>query len=345
MRNSDMKGSGRTIGRSPYRSNMTEPKPSFAGKALALIAERRLPWRMSRWLERRRLERARERYDRRVRDTHPVITGQESPQFEVHVLLGHKHVGMTLWCVKSLLHFAGKRYHVVLHDDGSLSEDDLSLLAEHLVNVRIFRRLQADALVRPHLAGMSNAMRYRFSPKETSDHRGVKYDMHVFALRLFDFNLLTNAKRILVLDCDVLFFAPPIQLMAWAEEGTPAGSVYSVEQYVPLRNARYEIVGYRKKDPLPVDANAGLLGFDKSAYDLAAIESWIGKNLDRMDRLATFEQHAYNHLLKRSGSHTPLPDAYSFNYTDGSVVASHFAIKHLFFENIARVEPALLAGR
>lgn len=317
------------------------PSSIDIGKVLSLITERRLPWRFSRWLEKRKLEAVRARYDRKALLTRPCVTGEEFPHFEIHVLLGHNHVGMTLWSIKSLLHHSGRRYAVVLHEDGSLTDDDVSLLKEHLVNARVVRKTVANDLIRKKLEHLPNSMKYRFSPKETSDHRGVKYDMHIFALRLFDFNLLTDAKKILVLDCDVLFFRKPQQIMDWAEDPERHGSLFSIEQYVPLRNARYEIVGYQYKNPLPTDANCGLLCLDKRIHDLDVIEGWIGRNLERMDRLATFEQHAYNHLLQTSAGGAALPDSYSFNYTDDSVVASHFAIKHLFFENLPRLKRAL----
>lgn len=320
---------------------MPPPKASTAQKALSLIAERRLPWRLNRWLEQRRLDATRSHFDKEVLITRPCITGEEFPHFEIHVLLGHKHVGMTLWCVKSLLHHSGRKYSVVLHEDGSLTDSDVSVLEKHLINAKIIRRPAADEAMRRKLAHLPNAMKYRFSPKETSDHRGVKYDMHVFALRLFDFNLLTEATKILVLDCDVLFFKRPQQIMHWAEDTDRRGSLYSIEQYVPVRDVRNEIIEFRYKNPQPVDANAGLLCLDKRIYDLDAIEAWIGKNLEHMDRLATFEQHAYNHLLKTSPGGAALPDSYSFNYTDESVVATHFAIKHLFFGNLPRLKPAL----
>jgi hypothetical protein len=317
------------------------PTTADFGKVFALLKERRLPWRMSRWLDRRKLEQARARADRRVRLTRPFVTGQEFPQFEVHMLLGHKHVGMTLWSIKSLLHYAARSYKVVLHDDGSLTEEDIALLEEHLLSVTIIRKTVADGLIRKHLEHRPNCLRYRFSKKEATDHRGTKYDEHIFALRLFDFNLLSSAEKVLVLDCDVLFFQRPREIVDWAQDPDLQGCLYGIEQYVPLRSARHQITGYRYKNPLPTAANAGLLCLDKRIFNLDAIEAWIGQNLDRAPKLATFEQHAYNHILRLAANGKALPDSYSFNFTDQAAVASHFAIKHLFFENLRRLESVL----
>ncbi len=307
----------------------------------SLLSERRLPWGVSQWLTRYKQEAMRRYCDYQALATRPYATGEDCPHFELHILLGHRHVGMTLWSVKSFLHYAGRKYTVVLHEDGSLTDKDIATLARHLVNARIVRKSVADEQIREQIKHFPNCCAYRFSPKETTDHRGVKYDMHIFALRLFDFNLLSAATKVLVLDADVLFFKKPQEIINWAEDPADRNSLFSIEQYVPLRNVRYEVTGFERKVPPPTDANAGLLCLDKRAYDLEAIETWIDRNRELMDKLATFEQHAYNHLVKRKGGSMALPDSYSFNYTDDTVVATHFAIKHLFFGNLHRLQHIL----
>jgi hypothetical protein len=320
----------------------TAKVPSRTSKLLTvavnLVKERRLPWRVSQWLARRNLNALRRHYDRKVLSTRPYRTGEDCPHFELHMLLGHLHVGMCLWSVKSFLHCSGKKYTVVLHDDGSLTDVDIATLQEHLVGARVMQKAVADRLVRESIGNFSNCCEYRFTAKETSDHRGEKYNMLIFAIRLFDFNLISNARKTLVLDADVLFFREPREIIEWAEDPADRNSLYSVEQYVPVRNERNEIVDYQRKMPTP---NAGLLCFDKRAFDLGAIDAWIGAKKELMYKYPTFEQATYNHLVKRKGGSAPLPDSYSFNYTDDRVVATHFAIKVLFFRNLNRLETAL----
>lgn len=320
---------------------MASDRQSLVTKMASLFSERRLPWGVAQWLARHKQEAMRRYYDYKAMSTRPYFTGEDCPHFELHILLGHRHVGMTLWCVKSFLHYAGRKYTVVLHEDGSLTDKDIATLEKHLVKARIVRKSTADQLVREQIKHLPNCCAYRFSPKETTDHRGVKYDMHIFALRLFDFNLLSSATKTLVLDADILFFRKPQEIVDWAEDPEDRKSLYSIEQYIPQRNARYEVIGFERKVPLPTDANAGLLCLDKRAYDLGLIENWIGENKELMDKVATFEQRAYNHLVQVSGGSTALPDSYSFNYTDSTVVATHFAIKQLFFKNLPRLASVL----
>ena len=316
----------------------------FLTDAVSLVKERRLPWRVSQWLARRKLVALRRHYDRRVLSTRPYRTGEDCPHFELHMLLGRAHVGMCLWAVKSFLHYSGRKYTVVLHDDGSLTDADAATLQQHLIGAKVMRKEAADKLIRERIGNFANCCEYRFTAKETSDHRGEKYNMRIFAIRLFDFNLMSDARKTLVLDADILFFREPREIIEWAEDPADRNSLYSVEQYVPVRNARNEIVSYEHKDPPPVDFNAGLLCFDKRAFDLDAIDAWIGAKKELMVKYATFEQAAYNHLVKRKGGSAPLPDSYSFNYTDDRVAATHFAIKVLFFQNLHRLEEVLSSG-
>ena len=312
-----------------------------ASSVASLFRERRLPWRLSQKLYRRRLEAARLFYDHAVLSTPPHITGEEALHFEIHVLLSTRHVGMTLWAVKSFLHHAERRYGVILHDDGTLSEQDIAKLEAHLVNVKVIRKADADRLIRKKIGHMPNCCDYRFSSTETTDHRGRTYNMRVFALRLFDFNLFSDATKTMVLDADVLFFKNPEEIVEWADDPADRNSLYSVEQYVAKRDSRYEVVGFERKSPPPTWANAGLLCFDRRGYDLEMIESWIGRDRHMMTQYATFEQRMYNLLLEHRGGATRLPDTYAFNYTDENIVATHFAIKHRFFENIPRIQQAL----
>lgn len=320
---------------------MAEETRTLSERLLSLLREHRLPWRVSQWLYHQRLDAVRRFYDHRALSTRPCVTGKECPAFEVHALLGHRHVGMCLWSVKSFLHNAAVACRVVLHDDGSLTRRDVDILQQHLVDARIVRRADADAAIREWIGALPHCCDYRFGRTLTTDHRGGNYNSNVFALRLFDFNLLSDATKILVLDVDVLFFKEPREIVAWAQDASSTGSLYSVEQYVPRRNARYEVVGFDRRVPVPGWGNAGLLCFDKSAFSLEAIEGWIARDKDLIDNHATFEQRLYNLLLQRSGDSAPLPDSYSFNYNDEDAVATHFAIKHLFFDNVPKLQEAL----
>lgn len=305
--------------------------------ANTLFVERRLPWGVSQQLTEFNTKALRRLYDFKVLSTRPYATGEDSPHFEIHMLLGHRHVGMCLWSVKSLLHVAGRKYKVVLHDDGSLTARDLDTLKKHLINVRIFGKAIADENLRERLTDFPNSLEFRFSSKETANHRG-QYNMFIMSLILFDYNLLTEASKILLLDADVLFFKKPKEIMDWVDDPEDTRTLYSVEAFSPYRNERNELC-FGPKTPRTL--NSGLICLHKSVFDLEAIEGWIGANKELMYESSNFEQLLYEHFIKAQAGNQPLPDSYPFNYTDPDVVATHFGIKIRFFENLKRIEKAL----
>jgi len=302
---------------------------------MSSLTQVRMPWRLEQWMARQHLAALRGYYDWKVRTTRPYATGEESGNFEVHVLLGHKYVGMCLWSVKSFLQFCGKRYTVVLHDDGTLNDKDIAILEKHLPKVEILRREAADRLMHGMLEGFPHALRYRFGRLRRSES---SLDPHVFSLKLLDFNLLSKASKILALDTDVLFFRKPIEITEWIDDEGQTGSLYCRELWAPIRNASNRIVRFEKKEEPPAGFNSGLICLHRSTFELAVLDQWLQTNLGLVETEYTFEQQAYNFLVRRSTGHGALPGAtYTFNFNDAACAATHFGIKSLFFANLPRI--------
>jgi len=298
-----------------------------------------IPWRYRQALKRKREEALRELSDREALATRSFETGLDAPHFEIHMLLGHRHVGMTLWAAKSFLFACNRRFAVVLHEDGSLTSEDINILEEHLRGVRIIRKSVADEEMDEKLRAYPNCHDYRYANKLHSDHRNAGYNMHIFAVRLFDFNFYSQATKRMFLDADILFFRRPDEILNWIENDTDHRSLYSVESYTPSHDWLGRLI-FKPKEPT---LNAGLICLDESStYDLNLLDTWIADNKHRMDLAPTFEQSAYRYLITRQpGLGAALSEDYPFNYTDSSVVATHFGIKVRFFENTNRVRAVL----
>lgn len=305
---------------------------------LTKLLDGRIPWRLSQAIEKYHIEFLRWKYDKVVNNTKPMITGKDDLHFEIHLLLGHRHVGMCLWAVKSLLNAADKKYSVVLHDDGSLSDADIATLKQHLIGVHVFRKPEADLLIAKKISAFPHVEMYRFNKLGVTPW-GQR--MSIFSLKLLDFNFLTNARKTLVLDTDVLFFKRPEEIISWAEEIESEGTLYCHEYYKPLFNKNKCVIGFERKAEMPLGFNSGLICLNRDVIDLAAFELWLIKNRERVDKVYTFEQHAYNHLVDRSNKHRALPETYSFNYNDTNCIATHFGLKKLFFKNLPRIHKLL----
>jgi hypothetical protein len=307
---------------------------------LGLKLEGVLPWRFSQDLHSGNTAALRAYYDRLSRQTKPIPAGGSALDFEVHSLLGRRHIGMALWSLKSLLSQLSFTVNVVLHDDGSLSEADHSELRAHLPGVRIVDRKEADRLMRPKLEGLRGALEYRFTEVPTSDHRGNSYNMFLWSLILLDFHLLAQARKVMILDVDVLFFKQPQIIADWIRSGEDRRALYSVEAFRPLgRSGGTTAYGSKPRKTL----NSGLLCFPCDLIDLQRIDTWILDNPDLMYTSPVFEQLCYSHVVRKHQDSVELPgDLYSFNYTDANCISTHFGVKRGFFENLHRVAPALL---
>jgi len=307
----------------------------------SLLRKPIVPWRLRQLLDKWHQNIVCKAADYRVLDTPVHITGRDNLDFEIHLLLGKKHVGMSLWAIKSFLHWTCKSYSVVLHDDGSLTDENIKTLNQHLVNSTVIRRADADVLMAEKLVAFPNAYKYRFSRLGSNTSHGKA---SVFSLKLLDFSLLSNARRILVLDSDVLFFNRPDAIINWINDPSEVDCLYCYELYVPIRDERNSIILFERKPDVPLGFNSGLICFCRSAFNLARLDEWLGANRELAETVYTFEQRAYNYLVKNSGKHRSLPETYSFNYNSHDCVATHFGIKSLFFKNLSRIRLALMTS-
>ncbi len=309
-----------------------------------LFLERHLPWRFADYLEVKNELALREKYREWLEATAPVSVSATGAGVEVHQLLGHRHVGMGLWSLKSLVKAAQAGFGVVVHDDGSLNADDMSLMRRHLPGVQMIARGDADAAVRERLADYPACTSFRFGEVLVGNHRGQRYNMFIMSLILFDMNLLTDADKIIILDADVLFFRRPDLIADWASDPADTRVFYSVEGYAPKRG-RDGNFSFGPK--VARTLNSGLLCLSKSqVYDLDRIEAWVGGNPDLMYTSPVFEQLCYSYLIKSRADAVELdPALYGFNYTTPASIATHFGMKRGFYENLPRALAVIAGGR
>lgn len=314
-------------------------KPGLALRA-SLQLERYLPWRFAAALGAHNDGQLRAGYRTWIAATAPLPVAATAAAAEVHQLMGHRHVGMGLWSLKSLVRTAASNLGVVIHDDGSLDEADRALLNQQLPGVRIITRDEADARMQERLADYPACRSFRFGEVIVRNHRGQSYNMFIMSLILFDMNLLTDCDKIIILDADVLFFRRPDIIANWIADSTDSRTLYSVEAYKPIHQPDGSLqFGAKAARTL----NSGLLCLSKSqVLDLDRIEEWVAANPDLMYTSPVFEQLCYSYLIKPREDAVELdPAAYGFNYTTAESVATHFGIKRGFFDNLHRVAALL----
>jgi hypothetical protein len=229
---------------------------------------------------------------------------------------------MALLCLGSLLARSAEPLRLQVHDDGSLTEEDLERLAAGLEGPAVVSRREADErladLLGPHPA--SRAFR-RENP---------------LGLKLFDVALLAPGGELAYCDSDVLFLRPFSGLFS-LPEGAGAlfmcdpQNAYSARSWHLLREPRLR---------LAARVNSGIVAFRTPLFDLDLVE-WF---LDRPEyRFAPVwvEQTAWALLGQPAGCRLLDPAAAAFplpgREPDEGTVALHFVSpRRALLEPLAR---------
>ena len=177
-------------------------------------------------------------YFNKVRLTPPRRVTVNAP-LELHALVCHRDVNMMLTCAKSLIRYLPEA-SLVLHDDGSTTDEDRHLFEHHLPGVWFITRAESDAAMKLAL------------PAEVFEKR----QSYFFLLKLFDVNYFNRGQRTVLIDSDLLFISKPQEIVDWAQAAT----------VVPFYNRdpkpTYRSVHVPPGAELPPHFNAGFIGFD-----------------------------------------------------------------------------------
>jgi hypothetical protein len=130
----------------------------------------------------------------------PHLRCNPNAKTEVHTLTAHHHCCMYITAIKSLLKFFDD-IAIVAHDDGSLTDNDRTILCEQVKGIRFIEKKSADESMKKQLADFPHSRRFR--------------QRIVNSMELFDNILLSETEKIITMNSDVLFFKEPLELIAW----------------------------------------------------------------------------------------------------------------------------------
>ena len=203
---------------------------------------------------------------------------------EVHTLICSRDVGLWLDTLKLFRYYYGGRFDVVIHEDGSFTEDDVSRLQIAIPYVRIIRRYEADYVMRDVLKNHPNCSYFRFAEHHT-----------IFRIKLFDPFLMSASKNVLNMDADILFCKTPSDLIKNMENTVGCYMRDTWSSYcVPFRDEDNDILVDRF-------INAGLTYVPSASwYSLDSIEECLGILYDHGSKGAThpfLEQNCLAYMI------------------------------------------------
>ncbi|HEY9660753.1 MAG TPA: hypothetical protein V6C65_20035 [Allocoleopsis sp.] len=201
----------------------------------------------------------------------------------VHGLVCHAHVEMAITCFKSLLRFSIDPIQLVIHDDGSLTEEDQDHLRHQLSGATVISRTEADELMHPLLQQYPTTRQFR---------QDVPH-----AVKLLDVSLLSEGD-IAFCDSDILFLKPFAGLFQFPDAET---SALFMQDYLEAYSIfPWHLLGAAKVR-LPSKINSGLIFMSRKVYDLDFIEWFLSQREFRSKPLHKMEQTCWAAMGYRAG--------------------------------------------
>ncbi len=252
----------------------------------------------------------------------------------IHVLTGEKDWQFCAWMLASFFHHTEHTWSVVIHDDGTLTDEMRRELATLFKTARIIPRAQADATLDAALKSLPLAYEYR--------------GMHPLALKIFDMPYYCEAPRFIMLDSDVLFFNHPREIMDWVGNGAKEcwfAEDVTENSLLPERDA-IEDLGVQ----LWPRVNTGIALITKEAIDFEFCDRILGETSILKGSLQCVEQTLFALCASRYGRGGLLPKSYEISLSKNAAedsVARHYVgtVRDRFFgDGLKRLRPVLLAG-
>ncbi len=120
------------------------------------------------------------------------------------MVLSHDGVLMGQLALRSLEFHSGLAWAPILHDDGSLTQEDVAELQRNFPDARIIRRAEADSELDAGLADYPHCRENRVR--------------HPWFLKVFDTRHFAPHDRYIVIDSDIVFFRKPDFVLDWMEK-------------------------------------------------------------------------------------------------------------------------------
>lgn len=182
-------------------------------------------------------------------------------------LFCHKDVYEGIVAFKSLYQFLDVKFPLIILDDGSLTDLDEILIVDHIKNVKIIRRKQADIEVNNFLKenGLKNCL-------------DMRRDFLV-SIKIFDAYFYSKGKKIIIIDTDILFYKKPDVLIDLINQDKST--------FIPFYNKDlHSVYSYKIPDlkkfanmDIQLAVNSGLIGFFPSMDIITMTEKFLAQKL------------------------------------------------------------------
>jgi hypothetical protein len=231
-----------------------------------------------------------QRQERLVLRTPPARTrpaDDPAARCAVHLLTWKGDWRLALWAAKSFYHFAGVDWPLVFHDGGGIDAAIRGQLLRHFPAAAVVGWDEATDRVEPVLLAAGHR------------HLAAARRANVMFRKLVDVAVLGRTAGVVCLDSDVLFFAPPAELVRLGDAGPDR--VWVNRDAYDMYSATAAQVNDWFGLALPAGVNAGLNLQARDRIDLAFLDGLFAPGRVPFDRDVFPEQTAVALLGARHG--------------------------------------------
>ena len=214
------------------------------------------------------------------------------------MVLSQSMLEMGMLTLRSLEFHTGRLWSPFIHEDGSLTDDDVATLLRNFPDAQVIRRAAADFELDQVLAPFPACRESR--------------RQHNWFLKNFDTWHYAPHERYIVIDSDIVFFRRPDLVMDWVTSG--GDSVWVMkdtrEKYALPRGEIEELLGF----PLWKKVNSGLDLMPHAAFDLALAEKYFALCGPRARDFHFLEQTFFAVVGAAWGKGGALPPEYEISW-------------------------------
>jgi hypothetical protein len=235
-------------------------------------------------------------------------------KLKIYFLTGKKYIEQTLFCIFSLEKQMDETFKYVLVDDGTFDLTMIDFVNTKLPNVEIAIKSVIDKNITTYL------------PMDKFPVLNWKRAEYPHIKKLTDVHTLNNCEGYkLVLDSDMLFNHPPVEIKSWLEN--PNKAIHMVdcdEAYGYSHLLMEQLCG----SAIPKLVNVGVFGIDSNEVNWSNLERWI-KELEEAEGASYYLEQALSAMLIAGKSTTILDkEKYKVNPPEKEIDKCNATLHH-----------------
>ncbi len=132
--------------------------------------------------------------------------------FELHILCQKDDFWMLYWSLRSFIHHSGLYPKIIIHVDNNFDPKSAEIIESKFPGLKFLLKSEADRLIDQF-------------PGLTEKVKNFRRNGHVIFMEFLDLFLLSNSNISMVMDCDLLFYGKPKEIVDFVQGKSPYDSL------------------------------------------------------------------------------------------------------------------------